>query len=215
MDYSTWGDVNEKLRSLKEGEGLEFAKVGYDILARTFTLEELVDFATKTADTHCHVVCFANRPGAEFFYNYLEQNFFPPDTPENDEYKYAIFRWEHMAYIIGSVPIEKMNCVEEAAEAAGMKTQKGAVPFTAGIVRGCLNPKKAADFEGELKDFLKWFPVNTPHTWTLETAKADSPLYSNAGGEQDLHAEYDFKLKQLLEEKGLSWENHLKRRRSK
>jgi len=92
-----------------------------------------------------------------------------------------------MFYSIGSIPLEKALCIEEAGKEAGLKPQKGAVPFVVGPVRACLNPEKTSSWDKDVKDLIEWFPIKD-NVWTMETADDKSPLYEGPGGSQDLPA---------------------------
>jgi len=209
--YSTWGDVNEIIHKLPNDRGIRFEKItSGDFKVSAFGVDDLVKLSKD--EKLFHAVCDAKRPGAEYYFQYLEYTYFTPTTPENEEYEYRLFKWDEMYYAIGSIPINKMRFVQETAAVASLKAQMGAVPFSTGRgflqIRGALNPEKTKEGQfAEVKDLISWFPLNCKQMCTLETADGSSPLYE-PGGRADLYAEYDYKLKQLLENRGLSWEDY-------
>lgn len=208
VKYSNWKELNESIVKLPNDYGIKFDKVGYDLVAYRFGIEELIKLSEDTSA--CHAVCFANRPNCEVFFNHLEQEHFPPDTPANNQYEYRMFRWHNMMHCIASIPVDKKPLFIEAAKVAELRFQDGAVPFSCGIIRASLNPTKMNEDDDFFK-LIDWFPLNSPTVSTLES-QSNNPIYEGKGGQQDAQAEADLKLKQILEQHGISWEDHLKRR---
>jgi hypothetical protein len=207
IPYSSWANVNRRIATLPNNYGVKFDKIGYDLFSQTFGIDRL--YKLSEDETVCHAVCFASRPTAQVFYNYLEQTYFTPDTPANNQYEYRLFRWSGMFYSICTVPVEKKLLFFESAEVAKLKVQDGAVPFACGMIRGSLNPQKPLGRLGEIGTFF-WFPLCNSAVSTLE-GKSGDPCYNGPAGRQDAQAEANFMLKQVLEAKGLPWEDYLSR----
>lgn len=216
--YVQWSDVNKAVVELKDNHGMRFEKVGYDIVAMKVNLDEMLELAKD--QTKAHAIVQADRPGGEFFAQYLEQTHFTPDTPANQEYEYRLFRWEKMMYSIMSIPVEKKHLFAEAAKESKLKVQD-AIPLTFGMVRASTRPDRFDDRwwggktppeeeYNEVKKDLKWFPLDSPTTCTLESD--DELAYKGPGGHHDLHTEFNYKLKTLLEERGIKWEDFMKQR---
>jgi len=186
------------LKKINNGNGIRFVKdANHETRVSLVAEEQLVELGNDA--TKLHVVCIMMRTGAEYFYNHLEYTYFPPMTPTNDEYDYYMFKWQNIIWVICSIPIEKKNLAEQSAKEAKMKLADG-IPFMAGPAVAATRPD-AFEEHGEI-DGLAWFPMNGDTVFTLENASdGDVTIYDGKGAEQDLQAEYDFKLNKLYEEK--------------
>jgi hypothetical protein len=196
--------VGDLIATMPDNAGLRFIKdENHDTRIGLVKLHELADLSQDTSKLF--VVSMMMRTGAEYFFNHLEYTYFPPLTPENDEYDYLTFKWSGILWSICSIPIEKREFAENSAEEAKMKLANG-VPFMIGpeACRG-IGATRPDHFEGlgiteELSKEMStnWFPLNGETVFTLEnTKKGDVNVYDGKGAEQDLQAEYDYKLRQL------------------
>jgi hypothetical protein len=164
---------------------------GYNIEDRIHEWAEMEGFI--------HIVGMGMRIGTDYFCNYLEETFFPPMTPANDEYGFAVAQWNGLKWFICTIPADKKHCAEEAAAAAGLKIQD-AVPFMAGPIVASTRPEHLDDEAREKFGELDWFPLNTPATYTLEGQKG-SAVYDGPAARQDLTVETELKRQQLYEKK--------------
>ena len=190
------------LHTLKDGTGLRFIKNEENETCISLVQEKHLVELSKDS-TKLHVVSMMMRTGAEFFYNHLEYTYFPPMTPENDEYDYLMFKWHSLIWVICSIPIEKKPFAEASANEAKMRLADG-IPIMVGpapvAAVAALRPEKADE---ELSEMVDWFPLNSPTTFALENTKeGDISVYEGKGAQQDLQAEYDYKLGKLYDEKG-------------
>jgi hypothetical protein len=147
-----------------------------------------------------HIVGMGMRIGTDYFCNHLEENYFPPMTPANDEYGFAVVQWNNLKWFICTIPADKMPCAKESAAAANLKIQD-AVPFMVGPIVASTRPEHLDDeakekFGGD----LDWFPLNTSATYTLEGTK-ESRVYDGPGARQDLSVETELKRQQLYKKK--------------
>jgi len=200
--------ISELIAKMPEGNGIRIEK---DQETGNFNLSKLTVkdlFALNDRTDQLHVIALVVRTGAAYFYNYLEQTYFLPGTPVNDEYKYVVFKWNELVWAIGSIPIEKSHYADEAAKEAKMKLQT-AIPFvvvhpkTTKVV-SIASAKKDKGWsealeEAELK--AEWFPLSSNFVRTLEN-KNDSPVYNLHGGVQDAKIEEELKLQRLWEKMG-------------
>jgi len=146
-----------------------------------------------------HIVGLGMRIGTDYFCNYLEETFFPPMTPANDEYGFAVAQWNGLKWFICTIPADKKHCAEEAAKAADLKMQD-AVPFMAGPIVASTRLEHLSDDEKEKWGEIDWFPLNTPSTYTLE-GQSGSKVYDGPGARQDLTVETELKRQKLYEKK--------------
>jgi hypothetical protein len=191
------GGLAMLLQTIEDGKGLRFFKNEDDeICVSLVRQEDLVELAKD--QTKIHIICMMMRVGVDFFFNHLEYTYFPPLTPENDEYDYCVFKWNNLMWSICSIPLEKKPLAEESAKEAKMKLADG-IPFMAGPVVAATRPERLEDLE------VDWFPLNGETVFTLENTKdSDVSVYDGKGAEQDLQAEYDYKLTKLYESKNVS-----------
>jgi len=202
--------VNDLIKTMPEGKGLNFGiNENDDLTISLLEIDQLIEWGKE--EHSVHIVSLATRAGADYFYNYLEQTYFTPCTPANNEYRWAIFRWNGLPWCICSIPAHKKECADKAAKAAKMKLVDG-VPFIIGGIATIVASTRRnrivevfqpKEFE-ELEKDIKWFPLCSDSTYTLEN-QSDSPIYGGPGGRQDAEIESEFKLKQLYDKMDLSW----------
>ena len=148
-----------------------------------------------------HIIYQFSRVGTGYFANYLEYKHFKPETPENDEFKYRVINWNGMLWCVISIPAEKKELAQEAAQVSGIRIADG-IPMMAGgmpiIMVAAIRKEKLKDFSEEMQQSVKWFPLDTDNAFTLEYVH-DSDAYQS-GGTQDIKAMEEFKLKKLWEE---------------
>ena len=85
------------------------------------TKEEMQQYF-DSAWTHYVASLKPPRPGFSLFAATLEHQFFPPDTPENDNFRMLSTGWYHDSmWITISIPTEKKHLAEAVASYCGLK----------------------------------------------------------------------------------------------
>lgn len=180
--------------SIKPGECLRFDKDddGDLLISMDNDFEKLAQNVAQF-----HIIAQSDRPGAEFFFHYLEHTFFPPDTEEGKEYEYRLCRWDApFMWCIATIPLLKKEYAYKAAEEAKMRIADG-VPFRCGPVIAATRPGKWDDYDPDLKKITIWFPLNCERAYTLENVSG-SVSYQGQGGQQDAHHESDLRVRNFL-----------------
>lgn len=187
--------LGEIVSRLTPGYGIRFDKEpDYNLRIERFSQADLVKL--NEDKNLCHVVCQHDRPGAEFYFQYLEQTYFTPDTPRSQFYDFRVYRWTKwppLLWSICSIPLDKKETLEESAEQAQMRLADG-IPFICGPVVAAIRRKK---IDKELDSMATWFPLNNDNTYTLEN-QSGSVAYE-PGGKHDIKMEATARTKALLE----------------
>jgi len=177
-------DFLKLLESIPEGEMLFLFCGPNDIRAKIEDISKLQELADNTE--LFHIIVQSSRPGAGYFENVLEHEYFPPETTLNDEMQYRIVKWKGLHWTVISVPCHKRNLCYEAAQKTGMKFEsEGTVPVLLG--------------EGDIQTF----PMITESIAVLINAN-DSKIYEGSGGIQDEKISERFRVQKYLKEKGLN-----------
>jgi hypothetical protein len=115
--------MKEVLKAMPNNRGVSLQQAGDDMQVHTVTPEDL----KKLGDDPSlfHVIFMFDRPGANYFANYLEFTYFPPDGPLNKELQYRAYRWHDMLWAIISIPVEKQQLCYETAEITKMRLANG------------------------------------------------------------------------------------------
>jgi len=158
--------IGKVVDALSEGTGV-FLEKQYDGNLRITKCgaQSFVELGKNENLFHC--VGMEMRAGVSYFCNYLENHFFPPETPENDEMQYRLLKWNKILWHVVSVPLNKKQFCLNAAKEARLKLQD-AIPFVVGPVVAstrCLEGKMA---EMRKDGHLKVFPLDGPTVFTLE-----------------------------------------------
>lgn len=115
---------------------------------------KLAEFVKRADDPDWfHVVMYAGREGGPEWCEYVEHRYFPPCTPENDNFKWQCIQWTGLPWIIISIPFNKRHLAYEAAEQTNMRIADG-VPFDVGR--------------------QEFFPMCSPRVFHLENARDPS-----------------------------------------
>lgn len=189
--------INLMINQLSDYEGVAFGKTpDYNITVRRFNNVELTELNQRKDVVH--VIADQNRAGADYFYQYLEQTYFEPDTPANDEYEYRIVKWG-LYWCVATIPASKKHLLEDAAKKSKMRLANG-IPLRMGFVLGNTRPEQMKDIDmtGNL-----WFPINGDNAWTLEN---DTKEVYQKGGEHDLRVESLHRIRKLYESRGLDYD---------
>ena len=171
--------------------------VNFNLKIERFAQAELVRL--NDLKDRFYIICQHSRPGSEYFFQWLEQTHFEPDTPVNKEYEFLLYRWLEwppLLWTIASIPLAKQQLAFEAAEEATMRLADG-VPFQCGPVCAAIRPAKFND--PDLAGSIQWFPIDNNNAYTLENHK-DTPAYEPGGG-QDINATARAKTKKLWDER--------------
>lgn len=188
--------LGEIVSRLTPGYGIRFDKEpDYNLRIERFGQADLVKL--NEDDSLCHVISQHDRPGAEFYFQYLEQTYFTPDTPRSQFYDFRVYRWTKwppLLWSICSIPLDKKEALEEAAEQARMRLADG-IPFICGPVVAAIRPAKLD--EPWMKENATFFPLQNDNTYTLENVKG-SVAYE-PGGKHDVKMEATNRTRMLLE----------------
>lgn len=65
---------------------------------------------TNKDESLFHVVWLLPRH-FESYLSHIEQKYFPPTTPDNDRFRYQLFKWNDAPWIIVTIPIEMPRVV--------------------------------------------------------------------------------------------------------
>ena len=85
------------------------------------SIEDLKDYFSEDW-THYTASIRPPRPGFAMFAATLEYQFFPPDTPENANYRILSTGWHHgSVWMTVSIPTSKKHLAEAVAKFAGLK----------------------------------------------------------------------------------------------
>jgi hypothetical protein len=127
-----------------------------------------------------NVVCMASRSIFGDFSMHIEETYFPPATPQNDDYKLGWYRWQDIVFAIIRVPIDKRHLLFIGASDKGMRLADG-VPhmISGGFAGSVMSPPRDAK-PGSFAEFLSsygipadsvaTFPLQNKLTYTLEPA---------------------------------------------
>lgn len=170
-------DMQDLISHLPEGGGIKFSNYGEELRVTSVTTADLEKLAENPK--LFHVVTMLERPGAAYYFNFLEYNYFPPATSLNEEFEYRIFNWNGLRWGIGTFPIEKKQVAYETAEKTDMRLADG-VPILIG------------------PNGNNTFPLSSDRVFCLENA-AGSSLYQE-GGRQDIQIEENLKIEKLWAE---------------
>jgi hypothetical protein len=162
-----------------------------------FTDEELV--AISKDESLFHIIGMWTRPWVGYYCNYLEYEHFLPETPENQEFQFRVFKWKDILWAIVSIPINKKNLAYEAATASHLRLADG-VPLMMGsdVVKLLGSTRE----DKQSKDLGEFFPLNCERAFTLENQK-DDVTYDGPGGMQDAKASEKFALHKLWGKHGV------------
>jgi hypothetical protein len=127
-----------------------------------------------------NIVTMLDRNGSAYYMNYLEYNYFNPYLEINNSFNYMYFKWQHLIWIIASIPAELKQNIFDAAEKCGLTIQDG-VPTIFSV------------------DGVNTFPLNNANTFCLGNKK-DDPIYKGFSGQQDAQVEEHYKIKVLREQ---------------
>jgi hypothetical protein len=186
--------IKEMLKTMPDNRGVSLQQAGDDMHVHTVTPEDL----KKLGDDPSlfHVIFMFDRPGANYFANYLEFTYFPPDGPLNKELQYRAYRWHGMLWAIISIPVEKQDLCYETAEVTKMRLANG-IPCMMGAAP--LMALGATREDGKIEDSCEFFPLRSASAFTLENVKGDV-MYEGKGGEQDAKHSEEYKLEKLWED---------------
>lgn len=205
QNFSTHDDIALMVASLGDCEGVQFDKdADYNITCRRINAVEFTELNKKP--NVIHFISQHDRPGAYYFFQYLEQTYFEPDTPANAAYEYRIMRWGPLLWSIATIPTDKRPAADDAAEKSKMRIADG-VPFRLGIVLAATRPEKMASLDKDTTQDMIWFPVCGSNAYTLEN-QTNSPVYES-GGKQDVHIESMFRIKKMFAERGIDLDKFL------
>ena len=152
------------LKNIPEGTGLYQVMLGGDNVISKFSIDDLIKLGKDESLFHI-IISMARKGGAEFAHR-LEFGSFPPNTELSNQMQFRWFKWKFpYPWNIISIPIEKREAAEKAAEESGMRIADG-IPFLVGPMMASHRPEKLKD----IKD-INWFPMNGTTVYTLEGNK--------------------------------------------
>ena len=187
-------------KAMPEGMGINVGKKpDGNILVHKVTEDELRNLADDAA--LFHIVFWMQRPGAQYFANYLEHIHFVPQTPENDEFEYRCYKWKETLWGIITIPIAKKDLAYQVAEETKMRIANG-VPMLGGA-GPIVTMMATRPGDPKLDAQVEIFPMATERVFVLENAKGDV-IYDGPGGTQDAKISEDYAVHKLWEECGVN-----------
>ncbi|NTW13785.1 MAG: hypothetical protein HGA31_02010 [Candidatus Moranbacteria bacterium] len=123
------------------------------------TAEELREFMKDESFVHYVGMISPPRPGVRELLEFVEHEYYKPDTRRNDLFLMRIIRWEDIVWALISIPIKERSYVEKAVRSFGLRIANG--------VPTMLSGGKA-----------ERFPYENERTFTFENVSGH-PVYRN------------------------------------
>lgn len=172
-DITTLSDreFSEAISVLPNDRGLQLMNKdarGF-IKMRNLTPDRLQELSCDR--TKFHVVCMTVRNISQPFWSHLEETYFPPETPANDDIQVAFYRWQDMLWDFVTVPLWRVSTCYASASHVNCRLANGVPTMLSfegkrghGAMRG---PLEGADIIS--------FPLSSRRVFTLE------PLHAQKG----------------------------------
>jgi hypothetical protein len=139
------------------------------------------------------------RPWVGYFANYLEYEYFGPETGENNLFQFRIYRWNEQLWAVMSIPLDRKHLAYEAADHANLRLAYGVPICMSESPLKILATARESHIPDDLKEFVKFFPLYNDRVFTLEYRKGN--VIYEPGGEQDCRVSENYEIRKL-------WEKH-------
>lgn len=131
------------------------------------------------------LVMLPTRSGVRSFMTFLEYKYFPPATPLNHHFRFAIVKWGGLRWIVIIIHKKHLETADNLARLFGLRRANG-IPHVISFdsvegaqgVATTRDPRYAAMPFGELGGKVETFPLDSDNVWTMENIEGHF-IYNN------------------------------------